>query len=124
MPLNVYFELFAEAQQKEAGYPDIISSFLGAFGEALEFPLTFGHLGVDAFVVDASVEAEVEVSVGDFASDPADVGKANTAVVFALRSWVSTFGEAERHTLLHEKVFLFKSKPSSFIVRNGSTTVG
>ena len=47
--------LFAEAVEDVAGGPDFVGSALGAFAEDLEFPLAFGDLGVDAFVVDAGV---------------------------------------------------------------------
>jgi hypothetical protein len=123
VPLNVDFELFTKAQKKETSNPDVISGFLGTLGKYLEFPLAFGDLGVDALVVDARVEAEIKVGVSDFTSDTANVGKANSAVVFTLWSGVSTFGEAERHTLLHQEILLLKSKPSVRIIRDGGASV-
>ena len=58
VPFDVEAVVFAEAKKEEARHPDIVSGFLGAFSKDLEFPLAFGDLGVDAFVVDACVEAE------------------------------------------------------------------
>ena len=64
------------------------------FAEDLEFPLTLGHLGIDAFVVDAGVEAEIKVLLDDFASDVANSAEADTSVVRALWSWEAIFREA------------------------------
>ncbi len=47
--------------EEVAGHPHLVGGALGAFAEDLEFPLALRHFGVDAFVVDAGVEAEVEV---------------------------------------------------------------
>jgi hypothetical protein len=59
MPLHVHFILLAQTEKEIACHPDIVSGFLGAFAEDLELPLTLRHFGVDAFVVDASVQTEV-----------------------------------------------------------------
>jgi hypothetical protein len=63
VPVHVHAVLFAEAQQEVAGDPDLVSGGLGALAEDLELPLALGHFGVDALVVDAGVEAEVEMRV-------------------------------------------------------------
>ncbi len=51
--------------QEVAGDPHLIGGGLGALAEDLEFPLALGHFGVDAFVVDAGREAEIEVLLDD-----------------------------------------------------------
>ncbi len=48
------------------GDPHLVGGFLGAYAEDLEFPLAFGDLGVDALVVNAGIEAEVQVLINDF----------------------------------------------------------
>ena len=69
MPFDIEAVVFAEAKEEEAGHPHFVSGTLGAFAEDLEFPLAFGDLGIDAFVVDASFEAKIEVLFDDRASD-------------------------------------------------------
>ena len=59
VPFDVNFVFLSEAKKEEASHPDFISCSLGAFAEYLEFPLTFSHLSIDAFVVDTSVETEL-----------------------------------------------------------------
>lgn len=124
VPLDVNLVFLGEAEEKEASDPDIVGGFLGALGEDLEFPLTFGDFGIDAFVIDACIEAEVEVKVGDFASHASDVFEADTAVVFTLGVWVTAFGETERYTVLHEEILLLESEPGIGIICDGSAGVG
>ena len=95
-----------------------------ALAEDLEFPLALGHFGVDAFVVDAGVEAEVEVLFDDGAGDAAHVLVADAAVVGALRAGVAVLREAERTAVLVEEVLLLEAEPDIRIVRSGGAHVG
>ncbi len=69
MELDVDAVLLGEAQHQVAGHPHLVGGLLGALAEDLEFPLALRHLGVDAFVVDAGGEAEVEMLLDDLAGD-------------------------------------------------------
>jgi hypothetical protein len=120
MEVHVYTELFTEANEKVTSDPDFISGALGAFSENLEFPLTLGNLGIDAFVVDAGVEAEIKVLLDDVA----DGAEADTSVVRALWRWEPIFRETERATILIEKILLLEAEPSVGIIQDGGTGVG
>jgi glutamate synthase domain-containing protein 2 len=76
MEVHIHSILLAQANKDVAGDPDFIGGAFGAFAEDLEFPLTLGHLGVDAFVVDAGVEADVEVLLDGGIRRGSDVVKA------------------------------------------------
>jgi len=57
--INIDAVLFTKSLKKESGNPDLVCGSLGALTEDLELPLSHSDLGVDALVVNASVEAEV-----------------------------------------------------------------
>jgi len=66
----------------------------------LEFPLALRHFGVDAFVVDAGEQAEVEMLLDDLARDRTDVRIADAGVIRALRRRITLRREAERTAVL------------------------
>ena len=61
MPLYVDFDTLHRGGEGGSVLPTFRQPRFEPLPKILEFPLTFSHLGVDAFVVDASVEAEVKV---------------------------------------------------------------
>ena len=117
--------LLANALKHIAGEPDLVGGFLGALAEDLEFPLALGHFGIDALVVDAHLEADVEVLLDDVAGDVADIGEADAAIELALTlGREATLGEAERCAVLVEEVLLLETEPGVGIVENGGAGVG
>jgi len=60
--------LFSHTIEEEAGEPYLVTSFLSAFGEGLEFPLSGCNFAVDAFYGEACVKASIEVLFYDFAA--------------------------------------------------------
>jgi hypothetical protein len=116
---------FAEAVEDVAGHPDLVGGLLGALAEDLEFPLALGHLGVDAFVVDAGVEAEVEVFLDDLAGDVADVPcSRRRSSIRPAGPGKPSLGETERAAVLGEEIFLLEAEPGARIVEDGGAGVG
>ena len=113
-----------QPQQQVAGHPHFVGGLLGALAEDLEFPLALRHFGVDAFVVDAGGEAEVEMLLDDLAGDRADVLIADAGVIRALRRRIAAVREAERTAVLVEEVFLLEAEPGAGIVEDGGALVG
>src|SRR5579872_688905 len=110
--LNVDFVLLAETHQQIARRPGVIGGLGGAFGEDLKFPLAFGNLGIDAFVIDAGGKTEVPVFFDDLASAAAHVLVANPAVVGSLRrTRVAVLRETEGTPILKQEVLLLKTNP-------------
>jgi hypothetical protein len=65
MQFNIHFVFLAEAHHQVASGPDVVGGLGGAFGEDLELPLALGDFGVDAFVIDAGGETELQVLFDD-----------------------------------------------------------
>ena len=112
-----------QALHEVARDPHFVGGPLRALAENLELPLALGHFGVDALVVDASVEAEVEMLLDDLARDRADVAIADAGVVRALRRRVAAGREAEWAAVLVEEVLLLEAEPGAGIVENGGALV-
>ena len=124
VPVHVHAVFFAKAEEEVAGHPDLIGGRLRAFAEDLEFPLALRHFGVDAFVIDAGIEAEVEVRIDDLARNVADVLVADAGVIFALRRRkAAALRKAERRAVLVEKVFLLEAEPRVRIIENGRARI-
>ena len=99
MKIHVNTILLAQANEEIASNPYLVSGTPGALAENLELPLTFGHFGVDAFVINPGVEAKIEVGIDDFTGDTADVLVSDSGVVLALRSRVAGVRETQRPTV-------------------------
>ncbi len=63
--LHIDFVLLAEAHHQVARGPHVVGGLGGALGEDLELPLAFRDFGVDAFVIDAGGETELQVFFDD-----------------------------------------------------------
>ena len=124
MQLHVDFVLFTEASHQIARGPQVVGGLVRALAEDLVFPLALGHFGVDALVVDAGVEAKVEMLLDDLTGDRAHVLVADAAVVGALRSGIAVLREAERTAILIEEVLLLEAEPKIRIVRGRGAHIG
>ena len=83
---EIHFVFLAQARHQIASGPGVVRSFGGAFGEDLEFPLALGDFGVDAFVIDAGRETEIQMLFDNLSGDVAHVFVADAAVVRTLRT--------------------------------------
>src|SRR6202049_3818022 len=83
MQHNIHFVFLTKTHHQIASGPGVISGFGGAFGEDLEFPLTFSDFSVDAFMIDTSGKTEFPVFFDNLTGHAAHVFVANTAVVWA-----------------------------------------
>ena len=122
--LHVDSVLLAKTVQDVTGHPDLVSTGLGAFAENLEFPLTLRHFGVDAFMIDAGIQTDIEVLFDDLTGDVADVIVSDAGVVRALRGWVTIFRETERAAILIKEILLLKTEPGIRIIQDGGTVIG
>ncbi len=104
------------AVQQVTGDPDLVAGFLGTLGKDLELPLTHHHFGVDAFDVQAGLQAQFQVFFDDFTSDSTTATDA--AVVRALRAGITFGGEAQRlvRFRIPQRVFLFETEPEIVVV--------
>src|SRR6185503_4754734 len=108
---NIDAVALGESQHEVAGHPHLVGGLLGALAENLELPLALRHFGVDALVVDAGGETEVEMLFHDLAGGITDVLIADAGIVRALRGGVTADREAERTTVLVEEIFLLEAEP-------------
>ena len=69
MVFDIDAVLLGEPLHQITSHPHLVRGLLGAFAEDLKFPLAFRHFGVDAFMVDAGSETQVEVLLDDLAGD-------------------------------------------------------
>jgi len=124
MILNVDTVLFSEAIEDVTSDPDLVSTGLGAFAKDLEFPLTLGHFSIDAFMVDASIEADFKMLFDNLTGHVTDVFVTNACVVRSLWGWITVFWETERASVLIEEIFLLITKPSLGIVDDSRAIIG
>src|ERR1700745_1070677 len=105
-----YFSV-SRSRHQIAGHPHLVRGLLGALAENLEFPLALRHFGIDALVVDAGGEAQVEMLLDHLACDVADVLVADAGVIGPLRRRITGRREAERASILVEEIFLLEAEP-------------
>jgi hypothetical protein len=117
--LDVDAVLLCQPLEKIAGHPHLVGGLSRALAEDLELPLALRHFGVDAFVVDAGKEAEVEMLLDHLAGDIADILVADARVIWALRGRIAGLGEAERTAILVEEILLLEAEPRAGIVEDG-----
>ena len=122
MPVYRHIVFFSSSLDQVARQPDFIACAPGAFGENLEFPLTCGHFGVDAFYVQASLKTHIEVFFDNLAT--VGVIATNGAVVWSLWCRETFLGKTQRLVGIdiHQEVFLLKAKPEVIIVFFNSGT--
>src|SRR6516162_7304490 len=124
MPVDIDAVRLAQAHHDVARNPHLVGGGAGTFTEDLEFPLALGNFRVDALDVDASVEAQINVLLGQFTSGATDALETNASVIFALRIRIaSAAGETERSIVLPEEIFLLEAKPRAGIVQNRCATI-
>ena len=121
--LDVDAVLLGQPLHQVAGHPHFVGGLLGALAENLEFPLALRDFGVDAFVVDAGGEAEIEMLLDDLAGDRTDVRVADAGVIRSLRRGIAGGRKAERTAVLVEEIFLLEAEPCAFVVENGGALV-
>ena len=125
VPFEVDSVFLAKPKEEIAGYPHVVGAFFGAFRKELEFGLRFGDFEVDAFVVDAGLQAKGKVCVDNFPGVFAYVFVADAAVVFALRRRESAglAGPMQGASSFKQEVLLLQAKPCFGIVQNGGSHV-
>ena len=121
--LDVDAVFLGQPLHQVAGHPHLVGGPLRALAEDLELPLALRHFGVDAFVVDAGGEADVEMLLDDLARDVADLAVADAGVIRALRRRIAGLGEAERTAVLVEEILLLEAEPGALVVEDGRALV-
>src|SRR5665648_1180997 len=89
----------------------------------MELPLPLRHLGIDAFMIDTGVEAQIEMLLDNLAADRAHVRKADARVIRTLRCGITVGRETERTAVLVEEILLLESEPGAVVVQNGCPLV-
>src|ERR1700722_15988 len=98
VPIHVHTIFFTKAHEQITRDPHLVGGSLGAFAEDLELPLSLRDLGVDAFMVDAGIEAEIEMGINYLAGNAAHGIIAHSRVVLALwRRETAAFRESQRN---------------------------
>ena len=125
MEVDVHAVFFAETAEEVAGHPHFIGSAFGPFTEDLEFPLAFGHFGIDPLMVDAGIKTKVKMLFNNLTGNISHVAIADAAVVSTLTFFRKSFrGEAERLAVFVQEILLLETEPRVGIIENRGTGVG
>ena len=79
MPVDGEVVLLGSTFQQITGKPDFVPCAFCAFREDLEFPLTSGDFGIDAFDIDAGLDTQVQMLFDQFTTE--GVFRANRTIV-------------------------------------------
>ena len=101
-------EVLGDAVEQPAGHPELVADRGRGEDPDLELPLAHHHLGVGALDREPGVHARLGVRLDDRAAD--DLGRADAAVVRALRGGEPALGPTERVAVLQEGVLLLDAE--------------
>jgi hypothetical protein len=124
MVFDVDSILFADTLKDVTSNPNLVAGSSGALSKDLEFPLSLCYLGINPFMIDTGVKADIEMFLNNGTGKVTHVFVSYAAVIFALRIGVSCFGPPKRLAVLEEEIFLFETDPQTRIVWDGSARVG